>query len=261
GWLGEVAKRLPNDALLVLAGREIPAWDDDWPGWVANATILELTAMTDTDVERLVRNYYALYDRGEPDPAQVQSVVTFAHGLPLVATTAVQLWVRYQLSDLQPVESTVIADLADRLLDGVPADVRPAFEAAAVLRSFNEDSLAALLDGQEVKSLYDELRRWPFTRPRLEGISVHEAMRDVMNEALRARSPQRFGLLNQRAADHYQRILESAAGEARERQRLEWLYHSIRADEASGIQRFQEIAGALVRYQLVGRLGALLSDV
>jgi tetratricopeptide (TPR) repeat protein len=259
-WLGEVAKRLPGDVLLVIAGREIPAWEDDWPGWVANATILELTAMTDADVERLVRNYYALYDRGEPDPEQVRSVVRFAHGLPLVATTAVQLWVRYQLSDLQPVGSTVIADLADRLLDGVPAEVRPAFEAAAVLRYFNEDTLAALLDGHDVKALYDELRRWPFTRSRVEGLAVHEAMREVMNEALRARSPQQFGLLNQRAADHYQRLLESAPGETRDRLRLEWLYHSIRADEVSGMQRFQEIAEPLVRYQLVGSLRTLLSD-
>jgi tetratricopeptide (TPR) repeat protein len=139
--------------------------------------------------------------------------------------------------------------------------MRPAFEAAAVLRYFNADSLAAVLDGADTASLYEELRRWPFTRPRDTGLAVHDTMREVMTDTLRARSPEQFRQLNERAAAHYARLLATAGSEDRERLQLEWLYHSVRADEAAGIKQFQEMAEKLVRYQWVSQLRALMNDV
>src|SRR5207244_3384042 len=111
--------------------------------------------------------------------AFVQDVVHFARGLPMAATTAVRLRVNYQLA-LRPTDAEVAPQLADELLKGVPPDLRPVFEAAAVLRYFNADSLAALLAVPDGSAMYDELRRWPFTRARREGLAVHETMRDVI---------------------------------------------------------------------------------
>lgn len=259
-WAREFVRRMPDQVLVVVAGREIPAWDGPWPGWVAGAALIELKEMKDADVEQLVHRYYALFDRGDPDSGRVRDIVAFARGLPMAATTAVRLWVSYEQSDLQPAGAGVVADLADRLLQGIPVDMRPAFEAAAVLRTFNADSLGALLDGAGGQALYDELRRWPFTRDRREGLAVHDTMRDVMTDALRARSPAEFRSLSEKAAAFYLSQVERSTSDDRERPQLEWLYHSIRADESRGLELFRDIAEELVRYQLISRLRTLLSD-
>jgi ATP/maltotriose-dependent transcriptional regulator MalT len=259
-WLRELVQEFPENLLVVIAGKQIPEWDREWPGWVARREAIELTEMSDEHVATLVRQYYALFGRGEPDEALVQDVVHFARGLPMAATTAVRLRVNYQLGTLEPTDAAVAAQLADELLKGVPPDLRPVFEAAAVLRYFNADSLAALLEAPDGSAMYDELRRWPFTRARREGLAVHETMREVINGALRARSPQQFTRLHERAATYYEQLLAHADGEERDRLQREWLYHSLRADEAKAIRSFRDVAEQLVRAQWIARLRGLASD-
>jgi ABC-type arginine transport system ATPase subunit/tetratricopeptide (TPR) repeat protein len=260
-WLRDLARNLPEGVLLVLAGRSLPPWDKDWPGWLARAELMRLTEMSDVDIEHLVRQYYALFRLGEPDADQVADVVRFARGLPLAATTAVRLWAEYHVAELRPTSPGTVADMADRLLEGVPATLRPAFEAAALLRYFDADSLAALLPGTaDVNALYDELRRWPFTRARSGGFAVHDTMREVMGDALRARSPEQFRALSEAAARYYATLASRAQGEERQRLRLEELYHLVRADELAGITEFRTEGQRLVGYQLLARLRALIND-
>src|SRR5438105_15455005 len=112
--------------------------------------------------------------------------------------------------------------------------MRPAFEAAAVLRYFNVDALGMLLDGDNAEALYAELRRWPFIRSRKEGLAVHDTMREMINEALKVRAPERFRGLHERAVVYYEAQLEKVTGDERERYVLERLYHHVYADEVSG---------------------------
>lgn len=260
-WIRELVSQLPHEVMFVLAGRVTPDWNRAWPGWVGHAEIIELTEMSDEHIERLVRQYYGLFGRGDPAPQQVAAVVRFARGLPLAATTAVQLWLTYHLTDLQPLGSEAATDLADRLLEDIPAEMRPTFEAAAALRYVNADSLAAVLDVADARSSYEELRRWPFTRPRDGALAVHDTMREVIVDALRTRSPQQFCQLNVRAAAYYARLLETSDSDDRARLQLEWLYHSIRADESAGIRQFQTLAEELIRYHWVSRLRELMNDI
>src|SRR6266567_3607255 len=260
-WMRELARRLPKNVLLVLAGRIVPVWDRAWQDWMGKAEVVELKEMTPDDIRTLVHRYYAYIRSGESDPKQVEAIVQFARGLPMVATTVVQLWVKYGLEDFQTVRPQVVADLVDRLLEGVPTDMRPAFETAAVLRYFNVETLSALLENGNAEALYAELRRWPFIRSRKEGLAVHDAMREMINEALKVRTPDRFRTLHERAAAYYEKQVAKAAGEERERYASESLYHRVRADEASGIQLFQEIAEEFARYRMVNRLRTLLNDV
>ena len=151
-----------------------------------------------------MHRYYSYIRGGNPDPEQVEAIVQFARGLPMVATTVVQLWVKYGAEDFQAVRPQVVADLADRLLEGVPQETRPAFEAAAVLRYFNVEVLGALLEGGNAEGMYAELRHWPFVRSRREGLAIHDTMREMINEALRVRTPGRFQKLHERAAVYYE---------------------------------------------------------
>src|SRR3989442_9995055 len=86
-------------------------------------------------------------------------------------------------------------------------------------------------------------------------------MREMINEALRVRTPGRLQKLHERAAVYYETRLGKTTGEERERYAAERLYHRVYADESSGVQLFQEIAEELTRYRLVNRLRALLNDV
>jgi tetratricopeptide (TPR) repeat protein len=260
-WVRELARHLPANVLPVLAGRAVPEWEREWPGWMGKAAIVEQKAMQPDDLRLLVRRYYAHIHGGEPDPQQVEAIVEFARGMPLVVTTVVRLWVKYGVEDFQTVRAQVVADLADRLLEGVPPQMRPAFEAAAVLRYFDVDSLGALLEVGDADNLYAELRRWPFIRVRREGLAVHDTMREMINEGLKVRTPDRFKTLHNKAVAYYERRLESASDNEHERFGYERLYHRISADETTGISLFQEMAEELVSYRLLNRLRALLNEV
>src|SRR6266567_144251 len=260
-WMRELARKLPKNVLLVLAGRIVPAWDRSWQDWMGKAEIVELKEMTTDDIRTLVHRYYAHIRGGEPDPKQVEAIVQFARGLPMVATTVVQLWVKYGLEDFQTVRPQVVADLVDRLLEGVPQEIQPAFEAAAVLRYFNVDALGALLGSGNAEGLYAELRRWPFIRSRREGLAVHDTMREMINEALQVRTTERFRTLHERAAAYYEARLEKATGDERERCAAERLYHHTCVDESSGVHLFQGMAEEFARYRMMNQLRALLNDV
>lgn len=263
GWLCDIGRHLPENMVLVIAGRAIPEWDRAWPGWMMKAEIIEMKEMEPDDLRKLVFRYYALIQGGKPNPSQVEAIVQFARGLPMVATTVIKLWVRYPKAneDFKAVQPQVVAELADRLLEGVPNEMKPSFEAAAVLRYFNADSLGAL-SVEDADKVYDELRRWPFIRSSHEiFLSVHDTMREMINESLYMRTPERFHTLNRLAAEYYEAQLAKDSGENAESLRLEQLYHLMRTDEKMGMRLFNEMAEDLARYGLVSRLRALISDV
>jgi tetratricopeptide (TPR) repeat protein len=260
-WAREVAQQLPANMLLVIAGRALPNWDRAWAGWMANAQVEELKPMTEEAMRELIRRYYATLRGGEPDPKQVEAIIRFARGLPMVVTSAVQLWVKYGVEDFQAVKPEIVANLVDRLMEGVPKGMVPALEAAAAVRWFDQPILRAVMAQEDVRDVYNELRRFPFVRTRAEGLALHDAVREIMDENLRVQDAERHRELHERAAAYFEKRLEKATGEEAERLGLERLYHRIRADEETGIQLFQEMAEELVRYRLVNRLRALLNDV
>jgi tetratricopeptide (TPR) repeat protein len=260
-WTREVAQRLHANALLVIAGRAVPNWDRAWHGWMANAHIEELKPMTEENMRELVRRYYATIRGGEPDPKQVEAIIAFARGLPMVVTSAVQLWVRYGVEDFQAVKPEIVANLVDRLMEGVPRELAPALEAAAIVRWFDQPILRAVMQRDDVRDVYDELRRFPFVRTRAEGRALHDAVREIIDEDLRVRDAERHRELHERAAAYFEARLGKASGEEAERLALERLYHRVRADEETGIKLFQEMAEELARYRMVNRLRALLNDV
>ncbi|MEM7820574.1 MAG: tetratricopeptide repeat protein, partial [Candidatus Aenigmatarchaeota archaeon] len=235
-WTREMAQQLPPNVLLVIAGRVVPDWDRAWPGWMAGARVEELKPMTEADMRELVRRYYATLCGGEPDPKQVEAIIAFARGLPIVVTSAVQLWVKYGIEDFQIVKPEVVANLVDCLMEGVPKDLVPALEAAAIVRWFDQPILRAVMGQEDVRKEYEELRRFPFVRPRAEGLALHDTVREIMDENLRVQDAGRHRELHERAAAYFEVQLEKAKNENQERLLLERVYHRIRVDWQSGIE-------------------------
>jgi len=261
GWVGEVAQSIHKNVLMVIAGRKLPEWDRIWLGWMMNAHIEELKPMTEEIMRHLIYRYYATIHGGEPDERQADAIIQFARGLPMVVTGAVQLWVKYGVEDFQSVKSEIVANLVDRLMEGVPNTLIPALEAAAVVRWFDQPILRAVLQMEDVRDVYNELRRFPFVRSRAEGLALHDSVREMMDANLRLHDSERYCEFHDRAAVYFEKRLEKVSGEDAERLSLEVLYHRVRFEEETGMQLFQEMAESLTRYRFVNHLRALLNDV
>jgi len=260
-WAREFAQRLHPNVLLVTAGRAVPDWQRQWPGWLAQAQVEEVKPMTDAIMRELAVRYYRTLRGSEPDPVQVDAIVRFARGLPVVVTSAINIWVEYGVEDFQSVKSQVVADLVDRLMEGVPAEMAPLLEAAATVRWFNKEILRAVTQTTDVNAAYNELRRFPFARPRAEGFMLHDTVREMIDANLKVEDPERYRELHERAAAYFEARLAKVTGEEAERLALERLYHRVCADEETGIRLFQEMAEELVRFQMVNRLRSMLTDV
>ena len=259
-WAGETAQKIHPNVLVVIAGRKLPDWQRIWQGWMIKAQVEELKPMTEDVMYKLIERYYATMRGGEPDPAQVDTIIKFARGLPMVVTSAVQLWVKYGMEDFHAVKAEIVANLVDRLMEGVPGALLPALEAAAVVRWFDQPILRAVMNKEDVRDVYNELRRFPFVRTRVEGLALHDSVREMMDENLRVQDSERHAELHERAAVYFEKKLEKAKEEA-QRLGLERLYHRVRADEETGIKLFQEIAEELRNNRFVNNMRALLNDV
>lgn len=238
-WGRELAKQLHGNILLVIAGRTIPNWNRAWPEWMIPAQIEEVKPMSEELMRDLVRNYYATMRGGIPNPEQVEAIIRFSRGLPMVVTSAVRLWVQYGIEDFQAVKPQVVADLVDRLLEGVPAKIIPLMRAAATVRWFNQPILRAVAGQEDVESAYDELRRFPFVRSRAEGLMFHDAVREFMDDNFKVQDSERYRECHHRAAMYFgEQINNSNAipGLSDEWQRLalEEAYHLLLSDEEAG---------------------------
>ncbi len=260
-WVCNLARHVNQNMLFILSGRTVPDWNRLWPGWVAQAYIKELEPMCAEVMRELVGRYQFALTGSQLDPSQADAIVRFARGIPLVATTAVELSNRYGVVDFQTVKPLVVADLVDRLMEGVPRSTRPVLEAAAVVHWFNKDILRILSRQQDVDSIYDEIRRFPFVRPRTEGLSIHEVVREIVDENLHVTEPDRHRELHEQAAAYFESQIAEDKALNTEQLGLELLYHRISADERSGMQFVQTEAEKLVQCWLVNRLRTLLKDL
>ncbi len=264
-WTRDLAQRLHPNVLLVIAGREMVNWDRQWRGWLAQADVHPLEAMTPEVMRELVRNYYRTQVGGDLDPAQVEKIIRFSRGLPMAVTTAVRLWVKYRVKDFEEVEAGALDELVRRLREGVPPQIIPILEAAAAVRYFNKEILRVVSSQDDVNAAYDELRRFPFAKSSKEGPQriwrLHDSVREFIDRSLQVDDPERFRELHERAASYFEKRLEKPTSEEIERLGLERLYHLIRADEEAGIKLFQEMAEKLSRFELVIGLQILLNDL
>jgi len=234
-WVMEWLRGLHPNVLVVIAGRSFPveAWDRAWPGWTVQARVEELKPMGEDDLRTLIQRYCKAF-QGEVEPSQLEALVSFANGLPLVATTATRLVALYNVKEFQAVKTQVIANLVDRLLEEVPEDLARIVEASATLRWFDRAVLRAVLGREIPDATYRELCVFPFVRPVREGkLAIHDVMREFIDENLRIQDPERHRLWHKRAAKYFGQIMEEGEGDDREKFFLERLYHLIRANEES----------------------------
>lgn len=261
-WVRDFAKQLHSNILLIIAGREMVNWDRKWEGWLAHAQVEELKIMTEDHMRTLVYRYYATMVGGEPDTKQVDAIITFARGLPMVVATAVRLWVKYgQDFNIEEHRTEVYRDVVKRIREGVPSQMLPILEAAAAVRWFDKEILRSVTGLKDVNEQYDELCRFPFAKSSKKGWRLHDSVREILDENLHIDDRKQHHKLHERAAKFFEKKLTESNAEEHEQFLLERLYHRIQVDEDKGTQLFQTIAEELLRYWFLSRLRALLTDV
>lgn len=261
-WVCDIAKHLDENILLVITGREMINWDRQWDGWLAHTQVEELNPMTEDVMRDLARRYYATMVGGEPDPKQIEAIIAFARGLPMVLATSVRLWVKYgQKFDVEEHKAEVYGDVVKRLREGVSPELLPVLESAAIVRWFDQSILRAVTKMKNVSAAYEELRRFPFVKSGKEGLRLHDSVRDIMEESLKIDDPDRHKDLHERAAKYFEKKLIKNPGETVERLELEILYHRTRINEDEGTKIFQEKLEDAIRYRQVDRLRILLNDI
>jgi hypothetical protein len=261
-WVCDTVQQLDSNILLVIAGREMINWDRRWAGWLTNAQVIELQPMSDGDMRELAHRYYAFAVGGKPDPKQIEAIIAFARGLPMVVATAVRLWVTYGSGfDIEERQTEVFGNVVNRLRDSIPTEYIPILESASIVRWFNEPILRVLTKQGDVDGAYKELRKFSFVKSSKDGFTLHDSVREILERNIRVEDFSYYRSLHESAANYFKSEMEQASGEEGWNLGLEWLYHIIRFDEKSGLQKYQQVAEGLLGYRQKDRLLILLNDL
>jgi hypothetical protein len=234
-WLGAMAVRLPG--LRVIVGSRD-----------------ELAGLTGRERQQQPLNFFSRADSDEllrklgvAEPAWRAAVFErLAAGHPLLTEMAADLWDDAQTSG-QPLPAADIPRLAGqepavewltgRILDRLESPLKAAVRWAALLRRFDQESLAAILpdgSGRLSDDDFDRLRCYSFVAPARvgRGWACHDLLRRVQNAYLATNKPTALREFHAQAAAYF-----AAAGEE-----AETLYHSLLAGDEDAPAAWNEAA-------------------
>lgn len=210
GWFRRTfLPSLPDDTLVVLAGRADPAvgWRAD-PGWRAELAILPLRNLS---AEESTEYLVAEGIEGESREA----ALAFTHGHPLALALVADHTRQHPETSFDAADAPdVVGALLARFVQDEPdPQRRAALEAASVVRAVTEPLLAALLDVDDAHDAFTWLRSLHVTEEGPRGVWPHDLARDVIAADLRWRDSARFETVHARARRFYTaRLLDPGPG-------------------------------------------------
>src|SRR5215469_8015952 len=194
----ELLPALPDEALVIIAGRGAP--DPGWftGGWESVTTRLDLDALGPDESRRLLAAH-GLMDK------RVPAIVDWAAGSPLALALAADAAV----ADLSwnasrtPERPDILRALLNRLVETELQDIRPsALGIAVVARNTTPDLLRAVLPGEDADAAYLQLAELTVTESLGTGITMHELARKALLADLRLRNPELERDLRRRIFDY-----------------------------------------------------------
>ena len=206
----EVLPALPENAIVVIAGRQPP--DPGWleGGWEEVVWTMALGPLTTHDSRRLVASY------GVVDEESVVALLRWAGGSPLGLTLAAAVavregaWTEASLEQRPDLVESLVRRLALSQLNDEHADVTAV---AAIARVTTAAMLADVLPATAPTEAQAWLRAQPVTEPVGDGVTMHDLVRKAVLSHLRATRPEHESELRRRIADHL--FVRAAAGEPR----------------------------------------------
>ena len=199
-WVREtLLPQVPAHWIVVLSGRQPPP--PEWRSDLGLQSLMQVRAL-----RNLSRDQSQTYlDRRGVPADKHDDILAFAHGHPLALSLATDAALQAPEEPVEPIDAPdVVHALVRRFLERVPSEAhREALEACALVRGLTEPLLAALLDLPDVHDLFQWLRGLSFTEAGARGLLPHDIVRTAIIADLRWRNPERFGMLQSRAREHY----------------------------------------------------------
>lgn len=190
-WNGFL-RDLEGPTLIVLSGRQSASALAGLGLWQGLVDDLELGELSLPESRRLLRHH------GVTDPTTAASIVAFAGGNPLFLTVAAQnarSLGHWDVDLSRKVSRSLIGHMTREIVD---SDHREVLEAASVVRTFNQELLAAML-GREVSDSFAALCSLSIVRVVPLGARLHDLVRESVAADLRWRSPSAYQTMRHRA--------------------------------------------------------------
>lgn len=188
-WLRQsFIPQLPSRVRLILADREppAPAWAAA-PGWQGLFRSIELDALSTQDAALLL-GYFGISE------SQATRINRVAQGHPLALTLAASSLAKREGAAFEDLAiHRVIHELTQLYLAEVADPVsRRALEAACVLRRVTISLLRAILPDSAPQDVFPRLRSLPFVHIDLDGLHIHDSVKQVVAASLRATDPSKY---------------------------------------------------------------------
>lgn len=196
-------RALSGPTVVVLAGREPPsARMQASEAFGAVFEAIPLRALSHAES-------HALLGRRGVAPMRQDAIVALCHGHPLALALAADVARRavVQTEDLAS-DASFTGALWDHFFGSVPEHARAALEVAALLRSTNEEDLAALAPGHDAHLCFEWLLGSSFAERVPGGLRLHDLARELTLHELRWRSPSRYADLVKRTFAHVTQRLQ-----------------------------------------------------
>lgn len=184
-WLRqELIPLLPESVRVLVAGREPPAgaWLTS-PGWSDAVCSLRLGGLAAHEAAELLAGAGVAAE-------QAVRLNRVARGHPLSLRIAASTAGAGGGADVERVASArVVEELTELYLAGLRPATRRALDAASVVRRVTLPLLAAMLPDVAPQDAFDRLRMLPFVEQGLDGLVLHDAVREAAAAALHALDP------------------------------------------------------------------------
>jgi len=194
-WLRQVfIPALPDTTLTVMASRYAPK--TSWlttEGWQDLFTEIELSEFSEEESIQMLKTRNL-------DKDQTERVKQFAHGYPLVlelGAAAMRSQPDLDVHSGPPVK--IITQLSQVLLSDLSPAKMEAVQAMSTVRWTTEPILRALLNLENVQTVFNELAELPFVFPTQEGLILHEVFQEAVSRDLSSRDPERYNFYRSRA--------------------------------------------------------------
>ena len=194
----ELLPKLPDHAVVVIAGRGAP--DPGWfsGGWEGLTARLDLGGMAPPEARLL------LAARGLTDD-RVSAIIDWAAGSPLALALAADAAIADPgwNAASAPDRPDILRSLLNRLVETELREVRPsALGIAIVARTTTPELLRAVLPGEDAELSYRQLSGLTITEELGTGIALHDLARKALLADLRLRNPELERDTRRRIADY-----------------------------------------------------------